>query len=620
MKKLLLCSLLLPLLAWADTFEVPEAGHEKLTHLIQRIRVAEDFSYETEIDTEYKVFTEQGARNNGRFPIAYNKAFSKTEIVSAETIKADDRHVPVPPSGIARQSGSLGLYTQKDMETVMLALPDFAAGDSARVVQRSHHKPMFPGAFSFAYAPPLNLVQDNTEVQLDLPEKMVLQLDVTGFSKVQDKVTQGRRLLVWRYTSIKTKKLEPQQTEVRISQPHVWVSTFASWDAMAKTYHELYLPQTIITPEIARLAKELTVDANTDRDKAQRLYDWVRKNIRYVAIYAGLESWVPHPAGQVLLDRFGDCKDHAVLLNTLLKAVDIEGVPVLIQADLANYRLPEVAAPMQSFNHMISYLPGLDLYLDSTSVVTEFGHLPDQDQGKQVLRAGLDKAVGGTPVSKANNRQSKRITKIKINEDGSASVETTLWFGGDFRGWYEQFHQQRHDGKENVWATEQLTTQKKRGRATFKWLPEANGWRGFAITQTIENYLPESEVGLLDFGHAYVGGVLIFPVLDLFETKSRDSSFNCMAMDINDTVEISLPDNLKVLRLPRNRKLTSAAAQLQVDYSGKDGRYAMQRTFHWEPQSNGSGSCTKAEWDIWQPVMRQIRSAVKSAVLAYEHS
>ena len=620
MKKLLLCLLLMPLLAWADTSEVSEAGHEKMTHFIQRIRVAEDFTCETEVDAEYKVFTEQGARSNGRFPIQYNKAFSEIEIVSAETIKADGRHVPVPPSGIAHQSGSLGLYTQKDMEIIMLALPDFAAGDSARVVRRSHDKPMFPGSFSFAYAPVLNLVQDNTEIQLDVPEKMALQMDVTGFSKVQDEVTQGRRLLVWRYISVKTRNFEPQQTEVRISQPHVWVSSFASWDTMAKTYHELYLPQAIVTPEIAMLGKELTADANTDRDKAQRLYDWVRKNIRYVAIYAGLESWVPHPAGQVLADRFGDCKDHAVLLNTLLKAVGVEGLPVLIQADLTNYRLPEVAAPMQSFNHMISYLPGLDLYLDSTSVVTEFGYLPDQDQGKQVLRAGLDEAVGSTPLSKADNRQSKRITKIKINEDGSANVVTTLWFGGDFRGWYEQFYQERHNGKENLWATEQLTKQKKRGRATFKWLPEANGWRGFAITQTIENYLPESDIGLLDFDHAYVGGVSILPVLNLFETKIRNSSFNCMAMDINDTVEIGLPDSLKLLRLPRNRKLTSDAAQLQVDYSEKDGRYTMQRTFHWEPQSNSSGSCTKAEWIIWQPVMRQISSAVKSAVLAYERN
>jgi len=618
MKKVLLCLLLLPLLAWADELPAPETGHSKIVQLVQRIRVAEDFSYDKEIDNEYKVFTEQGARQEGRIPVSYNKAFSEMEVVSAETLKADGRHIPVPPSGIAHQSGSLGQYTFKDLEIINLALPDFAAGDSAHLVLRSHNKPLFPGSFSFAYAPTPTLIYDNTEVQLDVPAKLTLQLDVVGFIKIQDDVSAGRRKLIWRYSQAVAQITESQQTDARISQPHVWVSSFASWDAMVATYRELYLPQATVTPEIEALAKELTAGADSDRDKARRLYDWVRKNIRYIAIYAGLEGWVPHPASQVLADRFGDCKDHAVLLNTLLKAVGIEAVPVLIQADLVNYRLPGVAAPQQFFNHMISYLPGLDLYLDSTSAATEFGRLPDGDQGKEVLRAGLVKAVGTTPASQAENRQSKRTSKILINADGSARVTTTLWFSGDFLGWYEQFRQGIGKGKENTWAAQQLGAQKKRGRAGLKWLPETNGWRGMVITQTIENYLPESEIGLLDFGHAYVGGVSIFPVLDLFESRARKSSFNCMAMDVSDTVEISLPDNLKLLRLPRSQKLSNDVARLQVDYTEKNGHYIMQRSFHWEP--GNTGSCLAAEWDAWQQSMRQIRSAAKSGVLAYERN
>lgn len=618
MKKILLCLLLVPLLVWADESPAPETGHSKIVRIVQRIRVADDFSYEREADSEYKVFTEQGARQEGRIPVSYNKAFSEMEVVVAETIKADGRHVPVPPSGIARQSGSLGLYTQKDLEFINLALPDFAAGDSAHLVLRSHNKPLFPGSFSFAYMPKQTLVQDNTEIQLDVPAGLTLQLDVAGFQKVQDELVDGRRKLSWRYSQAVAETAEPQQTDARISQPHVWISSFASWDAMAAMYRELYLPQAMVTPEIEALAKELTAGAGSDRDKARRLYDWVRKNIRYIAIYASLEGWVPHPASQVLADRFGDCKDHVVLLNTLLKAVGIEAVPVLIQADLMNYRLPGAAAPQQSFNHMISYLPGMDLYLDSTSVTTEFGRLPDGDQGKEVVRAGLVRAVGTTPASKAENRQSKRTSKIRINADGSASVSTTLWFSGDFLGWYEQFRQSIGKGKENAWAAQQLSAQQKRGRASLKWLPETNGWRGMVITQTIENYLPDGEIGLLDFGHVFVGTASIFPVLDLFESKNRKSSFNCMAMDVSDSVEITLPDNLKLLRLPRSQTLSGDVARLQVEYADKDGRYTMQRSFHWEPDR--AGSCQASDWDAWQQSMRQMRRAAKSGVLAYDRS
>jgi hypothetical protein len=359
----------------------------------------------------------------------------------------------------------------------------------------------------------------------------------------------------------------------------------------------------------------LTAGAGSDREKAKRLYDWVRKNIRYVAIYAGLESWVPHLASQVLADRFGDCKDHAVLLDALLNAVGIESVPVLIQNDLTHYTLPGVASN-HFFNHMISYLPGLDLYLDSTSPFAEFGRLPDPNQGKQVLRAGLPVALGQTPASKASDRQSKRSTTIEVQADGSATVTTTLWFGGDFRAWYDEFSQQ--NSRSDSWANQQLHNEQKRGSAFVKWLPDNEGWRGLEITQQIENYLPEGEIGLLTFGHAYVGPASIYHGLDLFETKSRTGSFSCQAMELSDTVEISLPEGLKLLRLPRNETIKGETAQLQVDYSGSDGRYTMQRSFRWDP--GNSGSCSKAQWDEWKASMRKMRKAAKSGVLPYAYN
>ncbi len=69
------------------------------------------------------------------------------------------------------------------------------------------------------------------------------------------------------------------------------------------------------------------------------LSDWVRKNIRYVAVYVGAGGVVPHSAQAVLDNRYGDCKDHVALLEALLKAVAIESSPALINAGNA-YVLP----------------------------------------------------------------------------------------------------------------------------------------------------------------------------------------------------------------------------------------------------------------------------------------
>lgn len=605
--------LLVSAMAWGDTVD---SGHVWMTSYSDWITLADDFSYVSEIDMQYKVLTEQGALQNGKFPISYNRALSRMQILQAETVKADGRRIPVPDSGIARQSGSLGQLTFKEMEIISLSFPDLAAGDSVHLRYRTENQPQFPGYFYFAHQVAENLAWDEIEISLDAPEKLALKQGRLGFAITKNEVHQGRHSMLWRYASFTGKAQELGQADVGHDQPHVWISSFPTWGALAKAYMDRHAPQAKITPEIASLATELTQGATTEREKAQRIYDWVRKNIRYVAIYASVDGWVPHKASAVLASRFGDCKDHAVLLDALLHAVDIDSVPVLIQADLVHYRRPKIATWF--FNHAISYLPGLDMYLDSTSPFAEFGRLPDEDQGKPVLRAGLSKPLGMTPASKAMERSSSRKTRVRFNETGGATIETTLWFSGDFRTWYAQFQQEIGNGKENTWAAQYMGNLKRRGTAGMAFLPEENGRQGLKISQTVENHLQDGEIGLLNFEHIYVGPASIFDVVDLFEAKSRQHSFTCRAIDIEDQVEITLPNNLKLLRLPRHQDIQGEGYALQVSYSAKGQHYEMNRHFRWEPSK--PGSCSKEQWDLWQEPMRQIRRAVKSAVLAYERS
>ncbi len=608
----LLVLLALPAAALAD-----DVGHIKIIHNLKSFQVADDYSYTETNDFEYKALTDQGARTEGRLPITYDKSRSTLEILTAETIKADGRRIEVPASAIARQNGILGAYTFKDFEVVNLNWPEFTPGDSAHIVYRLHSQPLLPSSFAFSVTPYLKALQDKVEVSIDAPADMPLKAISRDFKTETDKTEHGRHLLVWRMSVDKIRETEPNQTDARITNPHLWVSSFASWDAMAGTYLPLYREKLTPSPEITRLAGELTAGAGSDREKAQRLYDWVRKNIRYVAIYAGLETWVPHPADQVLQNRFGDCKDHTVLLDALLRAVGINSYPVLIQSDEASYRLPDMAMP-GFFNHMITYLPDLDLYVDTTSPFAEFGTLPEGDQGKQVVRFGASQLLGQTPASPADGRQSRRITSIEIHRDGSASVNTQLWFRGDLRNWYNAFRAQRQDGNASKWATDQLEAQKKRGRAKLTWLAEKDGWEGFEITQNIENFISNREIDLINFGHAYTGSLSIYNSLDPFERTSRASSFACRAGVLTDTVKVSLPDNLRVLRLPHDHTIDNAVTKFEVQYSGTNGVYTMNSSFRWEP--GHAGNCGKTDWDAWRQTMRQIRAAVESGVLAYEHT
>ena len=57
---------------------------------------------------------------------------------------------------------------------------------------------------------------------------------------------------------------------------------------------------------------------------------WMKKNIRYVAIYLSSGRVIANDAAAVLRNKFGDCKDKATLLSALLTAKGIASEQVLI--------------------------------------------------------------------------------------------------------------------------------------------------------------------------------------------------------------------------------------------------------------------------------------------------
>lgn len=81
------------------------------------------------------------------------------------------------------------------------------------------------------------------------------------------------------------------------------------------------------------------------------------------------------------------------------------------------------------FNHVITYIPAWDLYLDSTAEMAPFGTLPSSEIDKPTLLTKFAK-VGHTP--KPKKEDSKILTGItmQIERDGRIKGKThTMYFG-----------------------------------------------------------------------------------------------------------------------------------------------------------------------------------------------
>jgi hypothetical protein len=86
-----------------------------------------------------------------------------------------------------------------------------------------------------------------------------------------------------------------------------------------------------------------------------------------MGIEMGESSHRPHAPAQVLQQRFGDCKDKAYLLCTLLRAMNIEAYPVLINTTFKKTITGWLPSPT-TFDHttVCARLNGRDYFLDAT--------------------------------------------------------------------------------------------------------------------------------------------------------------------------------------------------------------------------------------------------------------
>ena len=85
-------------------------------------------------------------------------------------------------------------------------------------------------------------------------------------------------------------------------------------------------------PEIKQQVAKLTASKTTPLEKMQAIAEFVQHDIRYVAIELGIGGLQPHPAPEVFSHRYGDCKDKATLVRSMLHEIGIESYHVVINS------------------------------------------------------------------------------------------------------------------------------------------------------------------------------------------------------------------------------------------------------------------------------------------------
>jgi hypothetical protein len=220
-----------------------------------------------------------------------------------------------------------------------------------------------------------------------------------------------------------------------------------SWANIGTWYKGLSDPRRTSTPEIRAAAQTLALGRSGFDAQVRAVATFLQTDVRYVAISIGIGGHQPHFASDVFRHKYGDCKDKAALMATMLEEIGYHSEMVLVDTDRGSVK-PEV--PCVRFNHAIiaiqlpTSVPD-DAYpsmvktksgfryviFDPTNSYTPFGLIPYYEQNSYALIATSPGELVRLPLIRPEISGNEYAGKFALGIDGILSGDVVEKLTGE---------------------------------------------------------------------------------------------------------------------------------------------------------------------------------------------
>jgi len=605
----------LPSVGWAQSapaqdVEQPQGTAPWVKSETMTVTVRPDGTAESVTTVRIKILSAGVLETVGKQTRNFTEGMQTLDIVEAYTEKANGEKVTVDPENILTtdaQSGQATIY-HRDQKARTIIFSDLAVGDTTVLTTRLDQKiAMFPGHYTNHLIYPRQTSAAESTAEIIVPKDMPLTVasygDEIEHRKVEDETTI-RHILTYRP---KPRVLgETGQTSPWDRDPRVIVTTFKDYEAVGNAYWARAAVKTAVTPQIQALADEITKGIDDRRGQAAAIDAWVKRNIRYVAIYLGAGGYVPNDAAAVLKHKYGDCKDHVTLMSALLAAKGIASEHVLINSG-NTYTVPDQPT-FGYFNHLIIRIPEFGLFDDPTVSAAAFGVLGLGDYDKPVLRMSADGMHRDrTPTMQIADHVSTNRTRITVAADGAVTGETIETATGAFAtGSRRSTVQVLSDGLDRS-AEKRLRTLGFPGRGRFQ-VPAASDFA--------EPYAVKAQFTLNEKMTVAAGGTSVIPyglsmkgrpngglLGDRYD--GRQLPFVCYAGRQVEELELSFADGMPLPETIPNRSIDNRWFTYTAQYKIEDRTLKITREF--VSRVPGQVCSPELEAEIARP-LKQVRA------------
>ena len=417
----------------------------------------ESYSFDADgrsVHTEYviyKILTQKGAEGWDSVSVDWEPWHQERPSIKVRVINRDLSVHWLDPSQITEEPARSGEYKMySDGKMLRAPFPSIAPGAvvEEEFITRETAPFFAQGRVGRIYFGREAVPVAHSIAELDAPASLPLKTDTVLLDDLKPQRTDadGRVKLVFEKARIDGLAPPEPNLPPEVSRyPIVEFSTGVSWQAIAAEYGKI-VDQRANLAVVQPIVDKLVEGKVSTADKEAAILNYIDREIRYTGIEFDEAAIIPHDLTEILAHKYGDCKDKATLLVTMLRAAGIPAYVALLNAG-SRLDVPTDLPGMGLFDHAIVYVPGAqEPWIDATDPWARLGQLPDADQGRQALIARPETtALVRTYESASKDNVLLETRELTLAENGPATVKEITQPEGVFEGEYRDFYADKPD-------------------------------------------------------------------------------------------------------------------------------------------------------------------------------
>lgn len=379
---------------------------------------------------------------------------------------------------------------------------------------RESSKPFFSAGYDRSFYIQDNIPINKLNIKINVPADVKIKFKPFLFDfEPEVETIDNRKIYTLSFTEQEALESRPILSGKDYRHwPMLFWTTAKDWKSVVQDYKKMVEPQAKFDSSVDKFLE--TVDlTGSKHEQITNILMHMHKEVRYTGLELGESSIVPHTPDEVISRKYGDCKDKALLLQSLLKRIDVKSHVALLKAGYGP-DVPEDIPGIRQFNHAILYLPEpFNIWIDATSEFSRLGELPVASSDRRALIiADKTTALATTTAQKPEDNVRTLTHDIYMSQLGDAKVvermESKGYFGMNKRSYFHSLSEKELDEQLSDYAESAFNSD---SYEDLSYLPGMDLTKDFFV----EFSMPETNFGYTESSHAetYLNLSKVFSIL-----------------------------------------------------------------------------------------------------------